>query len=113
MNEQPEGVGISHTLLIFGVKFTLFKTQKGYKGNFSYPDGKSAFILPIFQGYSFKQALGRLMYKAVYSGLISIEDYNNFIGMSWKTPLDLQVWGPRKRILEIDGKHYFISTRIK
>lgn len=112
-NDLEETKGINHTLYLFNVKFTLNKTQKGYRGNFALPNGQMDYPTPIFKGYTFKVALGRLVYKAVHCGLISIEDYNSFIGMSWKTPLDIDVWSKMNKLVKRDEKHYFIYTRIE
>lgn len=108
MDREP--TGINHTIFLYGIKFTLIKTQKGYRGNFEYKNQDSAVMaypVPVFQGYTFKQALARLMYKAAHKGLISLEDYNKFVDMDWKTPIDIQVWSGMNRLQEVGGKHYF------
>lgn len=109
--EEPKG--INHTLYLFNVKFNLNKTQKGYRGNFQFPDGLWAYPTSIFKGYTFKVALGRLVHKAVHCGLISIEEYNAFIGMPWKTAMDIDVWSKMNKLVKRDEKHYFIYTRIE
>jgi hypothetical protein len=106
--DEPKG--ITHTLVLFGIKYTLIKTQKGYRGNYSMEGPNfefKAYKVPLFQGYTFKQALNRMMYKALHQGFYPLEDYNNFVGMSWKTPMDIQVWGSMNRLTLFEGKHYF------
>jgi hypothetical protein len=105
--EEP---GINHTLYLLNVKFTLNKTQKGYRGNFAFPNDQWAYPVPIFKGYTFKVALGRLVHKAVHCGLISIEEYNSFIGLSWKTPLDIDVWSKMNKLIVLNGKHYYKTS---
>jgi hypothetical protein len=109
--EEPKG--INHTLFLFNVKFTLKKTQKGYRGNFAFPNGQMAYPIPIFKGYTFKQSLGRLVQKATHCGLISLEDYNSFIGMSWKIEMDIEVWTKMNKLVKREGKHYFIYKRVE
>lgn len=110
MNDLDEPKGITHTLILFGIKYTLVKTQKGYRGNYSMEGPgffATAYTVPIFQGYTFRQALKRMMYKALHQGFYPLEDYNNFVGMAWKTPMDIEVWGRMNRLTLFEGRHYF------
>jgi len=107
-HSQNPKMGINHTLFLFNLKFVLQKNEKGYKGYFTKANSGNV-PTPLFQGYTFRQALGRLVHKAARLGYVSIEEHNKFIGMEWKTPLDIEVWSKMNKLTKQDGKHYYIS----
>lgn len=105
---ESEKLGIKHILFMFGVKFVLQKNSRGYKGYFVNPQSENPPTM-LFMGYTFKQALSRLCHKAMHQGLISLEDFNMFTKMDWKTPLDISVWGKMNKLNKVGDKHYFVS----
>ena len=98
--------GIKHILYLFGLKLVMFKTPKGYKGYFLTSKTKLDEV-PFFLGQGFKQSLSRLLYKATHRGFISIEEFNKFVGMEWKTQLDIEVWTKMGKMIKKGEKHYF------
>lgn len=99
-------VGINHIIHLYGVRFVLIKNEKGYKGYFSKKESSSSPV-PLFQGYTFKKALGKLIFKAMHAGLISVEDHNNFVGMGWKTQIDIEVWSKMNKLVKINNQHFY------